>query len=78
MPYRHTRLLCTGDQVDRLLSQSAVLRQAGYEVQAATLPEAEILLRAGKFDLIIISEQLAEREKARILSAAGGTPHICF
>jgi hypothetical protein len=37
------------------------------------LPEAEILLRAGKYDMIIISAWLSEWERGRILSAAGKT-----
>jgi hypothetical protein len=71
MPHR---LLCTGNEADLLKSRCAVLRYSGYEAQAATLSEAEILLRAGKFDMIIISAWASEWERGRILSAAGRTP----
>jgi hypothetical protein len=70
MPHR---LLCTGNEADLLEGRCAVLRHSGYEAQPATLPEAEILLRAGKYDMIIISAWLSEWERGRILSAAGKT-----
>jgi hypothetical protein len=70
MPHR---LLCTGNEAELLQSRCAVLRYAGYDAQAATLPEAEILLRAGKCELVIISAHLSEWERGRIISAAGKT-----
>jgi hypothetical protein len=58
-----------------LHSRRAILRGAGYDAQAATLPEVEILLRTKeKFDLFIVSAGLSELEMRRILSAAGETP----
>jgi hypothetical protein len=38
------------------------------------MPEAEVLLRTEEFDLIVVSAQLGESERGRILSAAGETP----
>jgi hypothetical protein len=74
MPYRPGRLLCTGDEADLLHSGCAVLRHCGYQAQAATVQEAEILLQTEKYDLVIISAWLSERESGQILSAAGETP----
>jgi DNA-binding response OmpR family regulator len=68
------RLLCAGEDPWLLHTRCAVLRQAGYEAQAATVPEAEVLLRTEEFDLIVVSAQLSESERGRILSAAGETP----
>jgi hypothetical protein len=68
------RLLCVGPDSGLLATRCAVLRYSGYEVQAATLEEAETFLRAELYDLVIISALLTEREEARILSAAAGTP----
>ena len=47
------RVLCAGNDPEVLHSRCAVLRHAGYEAQAATPPEVEILLRTEEFDLII-------------------------
>lgn len=74
MPYRPARLLCAGNEADLLQSRCAILRHSGYQTQAATLPEAEILLCTETYDLVIISAWLSEREKGRILSASGKTP----
>ena len=73
MPYRPERLLCTGNEADLLHSRCAVLRHSGYQAQAATLQEAEILLHTEKYDLVIISAWLSEW-RGQILSAAGETP----
>jgi len=45
-------------------------------VQAAILPGAEVLIRTQQFDLIVVSAWLSERERGRILSAAGNTPTL--
>jgi hypothetical protein len=71
MPHR---LLCTGNESNLLESRCAVLRHSGYEAQAASLSETEILLRGGEYDLVIVSAQLSEWERGRILSAVGKTP----
>jgi len=69
MDRRPARLLCTGNEADLLQSRCAVLRHGGYEAQAASLTDAEILLHKEKYDLVIISACLSEWEKGRILSA---------
>ena len=74
MPSHPARLLCTGEEPELLQTRCAVLRHCGYDAQPATLFEAEILLQAEEFDLIIVSAWLSEWEKDRILSAAGKTP----
>jgi hypothetical protein len=71
---RAARLLCAGKEADLLQSRCAVLRYSGYDARAASLREAEILLRTEKYDLVIISSCLSEWERGRILSAAGKTP----
>jgi hypothetical protein len=68
------RVLCAGNDPEVLHSRCAVLRPAGYEAQAATPHEVEILLRTEEFDLITVSARLSESEKGRILSAVGETP----
>ena len=68
------RVLCAGNDPEVLHSRCAVLRHAGYEAQAATPPEVEILLRTEEFDLIIESARLTESERGRIRSAVGETP----
>jgi hypothetical protein len=68
------RVLCAGNELEVLHSRCAVLRHDGYEAQAATLSEVEILLRTEEFDLIVFSGSLSEAERGHILSAAGETP----
>jgi|SRR3984885_11842543 hypothetical protein len=74
MPCRSARLLCTGNEANLLQSRCAVLRHSGYQARAATLLEAETLLRTETYDLVIISAWLSEWERGRILSASGKTP----
>jgi DNA-binding response OmpR family regulator len=74
MSHHPARLLCTGNEADLLQSRCAVLRHAGYDAQAASLTEAEILLGTEKYDLVIISAGLSQWDRGRILSAAGKTP----
>jgi hypothetical protein len=74
MRQRQPRLLCAGPDLMLLQTRCAVLRYAGYEVQAATLGEAESLLGKEAYDLVIVSAQLSDWEKGRILSVAGKTP----
>jgi DNA-binding response OmpR family regulator len=76
MPSRPARLLCVGKDRELLQTRCAVLTQSGYDAQAATLPEAEILLRAEEYDLVIVSAWLSEWEGGRILAAAGKTPPL--
>jgi|ERR1700733_9541103 len=76
MPSRPARLLCVGKDSDLLRTRCAVLGQSGYNTQSATVPEAELLLRTEKFDLIVVSTFLDEEEKGRIHSAAGKIPTL--
>ena len=68
------RLLCAGKEPELLHTRCAVLRHAGCQAQAATVPEVEVLLRTEEFDLIVVSASLSESERGRILSAAGEMP----
>jgi DNA-binding response OmpR family regulator len=68
------RLLCVGNGLDHLQTRCAVLGSAGYDAKSATPPEAETLLRTEHFDLVIVSAWLEERDRGRILAAAGKTP----
>ena len=73
---RPARLLCVGNSGDHLETRCAVLGSAGYDAKSAVLPEAETLLRTDEFDLVIVSAWLEERERERILAAAGKTPAL--
>jgi hypothetical protein len=74
MASRAIRLLCRGKEPELLRTRCAVLRYPGHDAQAATLPEAEVLLRSGEeFDLMIVFSSSSEWEKGRILSSAGET-----
>jgi hypothetical protein len=70
------RLLCVGNEVDHLETRCAVLIRAGYDAEAAVLPEAETILRTREFDLVIVSAWLEEWETGQILTAAGSTPTL--
>jgi DNA-binding response OmpR family regulator len=76
MPARPARLLCVGKEPELLETRCAVLSHFGYDAQSTTLPEAEVLLRTSKFDLVIVSAWLSEWERGRILLAAGETPTL--
>jgi hypothetical protein len=74
MPGRPARVLCTGNDAGLLESRCAVLNYSGYRAEAATVSEAEVLLRTEPYDLVIISAQTSEWDRGLILLAAGGTP----
>jgi hypothetical protein len=76
MPSQPARLLCVGNEVNLLQIRCAVLKSDGYDAESVTVEEAEILLRTEEFDLIIVSAWLEEREKVRVLEAAGKTPAL--
>jgi hypothetical protein len=76
MPTRPARLLCVGKELELLQTRCAVLNQSGYDTLAATLTEAESILRTPTFDLVIVSAWLSEWERGRILAAAGETPAL--
>jgi CheY-like chemotaxis protein len=73
---RPARLLCIGKELEVLHTRCAVLRRAGYDTRAATLAEAEALLRRQEVDAVIVSAWLSEWEKGRILSTAVNTPTL--
>jgi hypothetical protein len=63
MASRTGRLLCAGKEPELLRTRCAVLRYAGHDAQAATLPEAQVRLRTGEvFDLTIVSSSSSEWE----------------
>ena len=70
------RLLCVGNDIKHLQTRCAVLESVGYDAESAVMPEAETLLRAEEFDLVIVSAWLDEWEKGKILTAAGKTPAL--
>jgi hypothetical protein len=76
MPTRPARLLCVGKELELLQTRCAVLNQFGCDTLAATLTEAESILRTSTFDLVIVSAWLSEWERSRILAAARETPAL--
>jgi hypothetical protein len=74
MPHRPARLLCVGKDLELLQARCAALSQSGYDAKSAPVDEAEVLLRAEKFDLVIASAWLSEWDKSRIRLGAGATP----
>jgi hypothetical protein len=71
---RPARLLCVGNEQDPLMTRCAVLGSVGYIAKSSVMRNAETLLQTGEFDLVIVSGWLEEREKGKILAAAGKTP----
>jgi hypothetical protein len=79
MASRSAGLLCAGKEPELLRTRRAVLRYAGHDAQAATLPEAEVLLRAGQeFGLTIVSSSSSEWERGphSLLRQRNAHPHI--
>jgi hypothetical protein len=76
MPSRTARLLRAGNDPELLQTRYAFQAHAGYGAQAATLPEAETLLRTEQFDLIVVSAWLSESERSSILSVCRRYPHL--
>jgi hypothetical protein len=68
----HGRLLCVGKEDLEL--RCAVLASAGYDAKSAKVSEAELLLQAEKFDLIVVSVHLSQEERDSVKAAAGNTP----
>jgi hypothetical protein len=64
MPFRAC-LLCVGKDLGLPQTRCAVLSQAGYAAQLVNLPEAEVLVRTGQFDLVVMSAWLNERDIGR-------------
>jgi hypothetical protein len=65
------RILCIGKDSGLLRSRCAILRHAGYDAQAVMFAEAESLLRAAEFDLIILSAILTGEERDQISGFIG-------
>jgi DNA-binding response OmpR family regulator len=70
------RLLCVGDDPELLKLRCEVLCRAGYDALFTTVVEAEAILNAERFDLVIISAWLKERENEAVAMAAGKTPAL--
>jgi DNA-binding response OmpR family regulator len=66
------RILCIGKDSGLLRSRCAVLTHAGYHAEAVMFAEAESLLRAEEFDLIILSAILSAEERDHISAFIGG------
>lgn len=77
MPANQTPILCVGNDPN-LLEIRGVLERAGYPSLPASIEDAEVLLRRGKFDLVILSTRLSDDDNARILYVAGDTPALVF
>jgi hypothetical protein len=56
----------------------AVLAQTGYKAKIATPTEAESLLEAERFHLIVLSARVSEEERSRVLAAAGDAPIVAL
>jgi DNA-binding response OmpR family regulator len=67
------RILCVGKDSGLLRSRCDVLRHAGYNAQSVMFVEADGLLRAGQFDLIILSAILQDQEREHISAVVGST-----
>jgi DNA-binding response OmpR family regulator len=55
------RILCLGRNAELLKTRCAVLAHQGYLADAATIPEGFFQLRSEKYDLLIVSARLAEK-----------------
>ena len=63
------RILCIGTDTMVLACRCLVLELSGYQAEAVSLPAGYQRLRAGMFDLVIISADLAE-EQGAVFAAA--------
>src|ERR1700749_1652556 len=66
--YMGSRILCVGVDLGLLGTRQAVLVLSGYESTIATPNDVDKRLVAEPFDLVILSVQLGDAEKQRILS----------
>jgi DNA-binding response OmpR family regulator len=77
LPLLMARILCIGADDSLLRTRCAVLAQNGHEAVCSLFPEAEAILGSERFDLIVISACLRDREKAEVLAIIDGkTPTI--
>ncbi len=65
------RILCVGKDSGLLRSRSAILENAGYEIETVMYTDAESLLMTAAFDLVILSAILGDEEKNHIASIVG-------
>jgi DNA-binding response OmpR family regulator len=71
-------ILCVGSEQALMELRCAVLAQTGYKAKVATPIEAESLLEAECFHLIVLSARVSEEERSRVLTAAGDTPIVAL
>jgi DNA-binding response OmpR family regulator len=74
MTEKRPQILCVGNEPDLLDLRCAILDREGYASSAARLEEADVLLKSGKFDIVIVSARVNEHEKRRVVSLAQDTP----
>jgi protein-L-isoaspartate O-methyltransferase len=60
------RVLSVGIDPDLLKTRQAVLASCGYDSLIATLHDLDEKLRSGRFDLVILSAMLSQKEKSHI------------
>ena len=71
------KLLCIGSDTELLRTRCAILARFGYDAEHVIYDEAEKLLSAEQFDLIIVSAFLSDRQKHNLRAIIGeGTPTI--
>ncbi len=58
--------------------RSTVLARTGHKAKIATPTEAESLLEAERFHLIVLSARVSEEERTRVLAAAGDAPIVAL
>ncbi len=71
-------ILCVGSEQALTDMRSAVFTQTGHKVKIATPAEAESLLEAERFHLIVLSARVSEEERTRVLAAAGDAPIVAL
>ena len=71
-------ILCVGSEQALTELRCAVLVQTGYKAKVATPAEAESLLEAERFHLIVLSARVSEEERIRVLAAAGDAPIVAL
>jgi DNA-binding response OmpR family regulator len=71
-------ILCVGSEQALMELGRAVLARTGYKAKIATPSEAESLLEAERFHLIVLSARVSEEERSRVLAAAGDAPIVAL
>jgi|ERR1700722_9589057 DNA-binding response OmpR family regulator len=72
------RVLTVGTDVDLLTTRQALLVSRGYDSLIATPEDLDEKLRSAKFDLVILSATLSQKERGHILAElpAGTRPLV--